>query len=519
MVEYLSPGVYIEEIATGPRPIEGVATSTAAFLGETERGVVWPELVTSCGEYQRRFGGAFATDKYMADAVRGFFANGGTRLHVCRIVGRNATTVHRDFGDLRVSAAGPGAWGRRVFVQILPSTRPDPDDPSSAIRAGFRIQSAYWRSLPSGFVPFNPHDPADGDGPRADVTEDFDDLSLDARSPNHFAKRVNGSSVLVALSLEHAPDRQPRIKASHGLMLDQGGDDGEPPDEPAYRGEAGGAAKSGLAALSLNAFHDVALVYAPGVTGPASLPILRSIIDHCEQFGRLAILDSPPGAKDFASLDPAGDLVASSHAAFYYPWIVVSDPDTDQRRTVPPGGHVLGIYARVDRERGVFKAPANEVVREALGLEFDFDDRTNEELNSRGVNVIRRFQSLGIRVWGARTLSPDARWKYVNVRRLFTYLEHSIDQGTQWTVFEPNDPALWTRVTRLIENFLTAQWRQGALMGTRPQEAFFVRCDQTTMTQDDIASGRLICEIGVAPLRPAEFVVFRIGQWTVEHAA
>jgi phage tail sheath protein FI len=179
------------------------------------------------------------------------------------------------------------------------------------------------------------------------------------------------------------------------------------------------------------------------------------------------------------------------------------------------GGHVLGIYARVDSERGVFKAPANEVVREAL--ELDLDDRTSKELSSRGVNVIRQFPSQGIRVWGARTLSPDAEWKYVNVRRLFIYLEHSIDQGTQWVVFEPNGPVLWARVTRLIDDFLTAQWRQGALAGTRPHEAFFVRCDQTTMTQDDIANGRLICEIGVAPLRPAEFVVFRIGQWTSEH--
>jgi hypothetical protein len=519
MVEYLSPGVYIEEMAAGPRPIEGVATSTAAFLGETERGVVWPELVTSHGAYQHRFGGAFAADKYMPDAVRGFFANGGTRLYVCRIVGRNATTAHRDFGDLRVSAAGPGAWGRRVFVQILASTTPDPDDPSSAVRAGFRIQAAYWRSLPSGFVPFNPHDPAHRDKPRPDVMEDFDDLSLDAHSSNHFAKRLNGSSVLVALNLDHAPDRQPSIKASHGLMLDQGGDDGEPPGEAEYRGEAQDAAPSGLAALTHNTFYDVALVHAPGVTGAASRPVLRAIIDHCERVGRFAVLDSPPDAKDPASLDPAGDLGASAHAAFYYPWIVVADPETGEPRAVPPGGHVLGIYARVDSERGVFKAPANEPVREAVALELDLDERTSEELSTRGVNVIRRFPSLGIRVWGARTLNPDAVWKYVNMRRLFTYLEHSIDQGTQWVVFEPNGPALWGQVTRVIADFLTAQWRQGALVGTRPNEAFFVHCDQTTMTQDDIANGRLICEIGVAPLRPAEFVLFRIGQWTMEHAS
>jgi uncharacterized protein len=517
MAEYLSPGAYIEEIAAGPRPIAGVATSTAAFLGETERGVVWPALVTSYGDYQRRFGSAFAREKYMSDAARGFFANGGERLYVCRIVGANATTAHHDFGDLRVSAAGPGTWGRRVFVQILSSTKPDPDDPASAIRAGFRIQAAYWRSLPPGFVPFNPHDPAHQDKLRPDVMEDFDDLSLDGHSPNHFAKRVNGSSVLIALNLDQAPDRQPRIVASQGVMLDQGGNDGDVPSEAEYRGDAQHAAPTGLAALSLNTFYDVGLLHAPGVAGPAARPILRSIIDHCERLGRFAVLDSPRGVQDPTGLDPATDLGASRYAAFYYPWIVVADPDTGERRTIPPGGHVLGVYARVDRERGVFKAPANEVVREAVGLEFAIDERTSEQLASHGVNAIRRFPSRGILVWGARTLSPDSDWKYVNVRRLFIYLEHSIDQGTQWTVFEPNGPALWARVTRVIVDFLTAQWRQGALVGTRPQEAFFVRCDQTTMTQDDIDSGRLICQISIAPLRPAEFVLFRIGQWTAEH--
>jgi phage tail sheath protein FI len=224
MVEYLHPGVYIEEINVGPRPIEGVATSTAAFLGETERGVLWPELVASYKDYVRRYGGPFGQDKYMPHAVRGFFANGGSRLHVCRIVGPNATPAHHDFGDLRVSAAGPGGWGRRVFVQLLPSTRPDPDDPSSPVRAGFRIQTAYWRSLPAGFVPFNPHDPAHrGKPPRPEVTEDFDDLSLDPHSPNHFAKRVNGHSVLIVLGHDGAPDQQVKIKAAHGLLLSQGG--------------------------------------------------------------------------------------------------------------------------------------------------------------------------------------------------------------------------------------------------------------------------------------------------------
>jgi phage tail sheath protein FI len=158
-------------------------------------------------------------------------------------------------------------------------------------------------------------------------------------------------------------------------------------------------------------------------------------------------------------------------------------------------------------------------VREAVGMAVELDDTAQEPLNQRGVNVIRRFAGRGIRVWGARTLSQDAEWKYVNVRRYMIYLEHSIDRGTRWVVFEPNDEKLWARVRQSIEAFLLAEWRGGALVGTRPNDAFFVRCDRTTMTQDDIDNGRLICQIGIAPIRPAEFVVFRIGQWTVEHAS
>jgi phage tail sheath protein FI len=174
------------------------------------------------------------------------------------------------------------------------------------------------------------------------------------------------------------------------------------------------------------------------------------------------------------------------------------------------------VYARSDTERGVFKAPANEIVRGALNVEFDINDAMQDDLNPKGVNVIRSFPGRGIRVWGARTLTTNALWKYVSVRRLFIFLERSIYEGTQWVVFEPNDDRLWARVTDTIRLFLRTQWRLGALFGRTEQEAFFITCDRTTMTQDDILNGRLICEIGIAPVRPAEFVIFRIFQNTAE---
>jgi phage tail sheath protein FI len=206
----------------------------------------------------------------------------------------------------------------------------------------------------------------------------------------------------------------------------------------------------------------------------------------------------------------------TEYAAFYAPWIVVSDPQNGARRMVPPGGHTLGVYARTDTDRGVFKAPANEIVNGALDVRFEINDNTQGVLNPRGVNVIRSFPSRGIRVWGARTLSSDTLWKYVSVRRLFIFLEHSIYDGTQFVVFEPNDDNLWARVVDTIRLFLRGQWRLGALFGRTEQEAFFVTCDRTTMTQDDILNGRLVCEIGIAPVRPAEFVIFRIFQNTAE---
>jgi phage tail sheath protein FI len=263
---------------------------------------------------------------------------------------------------------------------------------------------------------------------------------------------------------------------------------------------------------------EISIIYAPDAQAVNGLP--GALINHCEILkDRFAIIDATGSFPTIPDIKPrstntganaAGD---TKYAAFYYPWIKVIDPQAGMLRRVPPGGHVAGIYARSDTERGVHKAPANEVVRGVADLEFQVTKGEQGILNPLGVNVIRAFPGRGIRVWGARTLSSDTLWKYINVRRLFIYVEESIEEGTQWVVFEPNDEKLWGRVRATITEFLTRVWRDGALMGTKVEEAFFVKCDRTTMTQDDIDNGRLICIIGIAPVKPAEFVIFRIAQF------
>jgi hypothetical protein len=230
---------------------------------------------------------------------------------------------------------------------------------------------------------------------------------------------------------------------------------------------------------------------------------------------RIAVLDSGDGQSP-AAVQTFRANFDSRYAALYYPWVTVQDPSTGVNLNLPPSGFVAGIYARNDVTRGVSKAPANETIDLAVGLETILDDAQQETLNPLGINVLRFFPERGYLVWGARTTSTDPEWKYVSVRRLFIYLEHSIDNGTQWVVFEPNGEPLWAEVRRTVSNFLLAEWRSGALAGSKPDEAYFVKCDRSTMTQDDIDNGRLIIEIGVAPLRPAEFVIIRISAFTAD---
>jgi phage tail sheath protein FI len=299
-----------------------------------------------------------------------------------------------------------------------------------------------------------------------------------------------------------------------------GGNDGERPDANHYTGEERPSdnAKTGLVALE--DLDDISIVAAPGSTSDyAKRPdvvqaTIGALINHATKMKyRIAVVDSGNNQSitDVRSLRAKFD---SKYAAFYYPWIRVLDPVTGLSNAMPPSGFVAGIYARNDIERAVFKAPANEVVNLAIGFEKLLNKSQQEVLNPEGINAFRFFEGRGFRLWGARTMSSDPEWKYVNLRRYFAFLEHSIDRGTQWAVFEPNGEQLWANVRRTIEDFLFDQWQNNALLGDKPEKAYFVRCDMSTMTQNDRDNGRLVCLIGVAPLRPAEFVIFRIGQWT-----
>lgn len=508
MPEYVAPGVYVNEIPGSPRPIEGVPTSTAAFLGETERGPTFPHLVTSVVEYERWFGAVFVPDCYLPYAVRGFFDNGGTRLYVARIAGAGATVASRTIGGLTVRASGPGTWGNRVWARVLP------------VIAGGRMTSvtlrlAWWRDAnPPDFDPFDPANA--GLSPRPQAQEEFDNLSLDPQSPDYVASRVVSPLAVVSAQTGNTLSL---TAPSPGEFLQGGGDAADSPTAADYAGEADpsiGREPQGLAALSHDAFRDVALVHAPFPAGDPSNSIAKLIVAHCEAHRfRFAIVDSPN--VDPTTLHPRATVGDTPYGAYYAPWLVVDHPTTGAHVSIPPGGHVAGIYARVDVERGVHEAPAGKAVNGVLELAFHVTDRTQNGLNTRGVNLIRAFPSRGIRVWGARTLSSsNSEWKYVSVRRLLIFLERSIREGLQWAVFEPNDDRLWSRVRDGVRLFLRAQWRAGALYGRTEDEAFFIACDRSTMTSDDILNGRLVCEIGVAPVRPAEFVILRIFQRTIE---
>jgi phage tail sheath protein FI len=286
----------------------------------------------------------------------------------------------------------------------------------------------------------------------------------------------------------------------------------------------------------LEAIDEIAIVAAPGYCTMGDYAALQS---HCENLkDRVAILDTPENVKDIDTLKEVGTQDAGGGAAgdsgtkssggirpptsdkgfciVYFPWFTVRDPlASDKLVHVPPSGHLAGIYARSDATRGVHKAPANETIRGALGLAYRVTHAEQGELNLKGINCIRFFPDSGIRVWGARTLAEEAsEWRYINVRRLFNMIEESIKNGTRWTVFEPNVEGLWKAMVRDIKSFLTLVWRDGALKGSTPQEAFFVKCDAETNPQEVIDAGRLVVEIGIAPVKPSEFIIFRIGQWS-----
>jgi phage tail sheath protein FI len=518
MPEYLSPGVYIEEIELGPRPIEGVGTSTAGFLGETLRGPLEPRLITGFEEFRRLYGGHVPVDvSNLPFAVEGFFLNGGQRCFIGRIAAADANDMIATLDQLQIRAAGPGDWGNRIAAKIEPASLIVVGVPANQQR--FKLTVMYWDTPP----PDPLVDPTDADNVtnpnRREPTllEVYDNLSSNNTSIDFYEKSINGSSSLIRVDAI-GPDRPADLAL---VMLSatggQAGTNGSAVARSDYVGRElatfpvdGTSYKTGLAGFEQ--VDEIAIVGAPDYHELDDT--YTDLIAHCAKLkDRFAILQSTPGRHTLSTINNIRPPQDTTFAAFYFPWIKVFDPLLNRDSLIPPTGHIAGIYAKTDIERGVFKAPANEVVVGARSLEFQITKGNQDFLNPRGVNCIRVFPARGIRLWGARTATTNTLWKYISVRRYFLYVGESIDEGTQWVVFEPNDEKLWARVNQTITQFLVTEWRSGALMGTKPSEAFFVKVDRTTMTQADIDNGRLICIIGLAVVKPAEFVIFRLTQF------
>jgi phage tail sheath protein FI len=521
MPSYLSPGVYVEEVASGSRPIEGVGTSVAAFVGLAPSGPLnEPTLVTNWTQYVAAFG-EFTDGYYLAHSVYGFFQNGGSAAYVVRVGGAPGASAG--------NGAGPAAVTGSSARAALPAGEP---------RQLGTFSVTALASGSSGPLSVEVAD-AEGEGPAERfklIVKDGDkavenfDVTAKKGGRNYVVTQVKERSKLITVT-EAAPAAQLARPDNQTLALvspaaapapADGAVETSHPGPATYLGDS--ADRTGFGGLeavdeiSMVAVPDLMAAYQRGAIDLEAVKAVQlGLIAHCELMGdRVAIIDPPPSlnARQIRVWRQETAGYDSKYAALYYPWIKSFDPSSGQSRLIPPSGHVAGIWARNDSERGVHKAPANEVVRGAVDLEMQITRGEQDLLNPIGVNCIRSFPGRGIRVWGARTLSSDPAWRYLNIRRYFNYLEESILIGTQWVVFEPNDHALWARIRRNISAFLVNEWRSGALFGQRPEEAYYVKCDEETNPPESVDVGRVVCEIGIAPVKPAEFVIFRLAQFS-----
>jgi phage tail sheath protein FI len=505
MPTYLTPGVYVEEVPSASKPIEGVGTSIAAFVGLAPGGPVnTPMRISNWTQFAKIFGdpaepenGPFMEGAYLAHSIYGFFQNGGSLCWVVRVGAP-------ENGAARPVAALPAAADKGVETfraQALEGVDGGVQVEISEEPAGDGGDSTYKLVVDAG-----------GAG-----KEEFEGLTL-KKGRNNLATKVNSASKLIMIEETGAslPEAQ-RAPAPGTYALSAPSVSPEKVKAGDFEGDV--ARRKGMGGLS--AVDEITMVVMPDIMSLGDDAQVRDLqgkmIAHCEGAGdRMAILDAPPDLLPQEILEWRMNTAGydSKYATLYYPWIEVMDPLSHQPRLVPPSGHVAGIWCRTDSTRGVHKAPANEVVLGANGLGFQVTQPEQGGLNKVGINCIRSFPGRGIRIWGARTLSSDPEWRYINVRRLFNYVAESIMEGTQWSVFEPNDQRLWMQLRIAATNFLLRTWREGALFGATPEQAFFVKCDEETNPPEVIEAGQVICEIGIAPVKPAEFVIFRLSQYS-----
>lgn len=568
MAEYLAPGVYVEEFDSGPKGMEGVSTSTAGFIGLTRRGPVSgkPVLITTLSQFQNVFGGYLDGSikyRHLAYGIDHFFSNGGSSCYVMRVASANDTCAKADLEYaglcLHVEAGSVGVWGndckikieRQKFTKINIIEEAQEGTHIYKVKniAGFgtgdlvelisedgkeynRIISVRDGELEmerAFSIPYVDNNmlaktyihrigfvlQAECDG----IMESYQ-FTLNPQAAD-FIKRIISKGILVhadytssntdANTLENIEEWLTQFQLNdlvYSDFLKEGKTVIEEGAEIFLGKDLGPGKRTGLEAFK--EVDDVSIMAIPGVTIPE---VQSALLAHCEGLtNRFAILDMPQDASSVDDILTHRSYFDTSYGAIYHPWIQCFDAGLKVSSYFPPSGAMAGIYARTDNTRGVHKAPANEVVRNCTGLSVNYNETEQGKVNPKGVNLIRALPGQGIRVWGARTMSSDSSWKYINVRRLFIYVEESIRTNTNWAVFEPNDANLWMRVESSVHMFLNTLWRSGAIVGSSEDEAFFINIDPSTMTQDDILNGRLICVIGIAPVRPAEFVIFRITQ-------
>jgi len=515
MPTYTAPGVYVEEVVSTQKVLSAAPTAVAAFVGFTERFPtddpadpegLSPRLITSWTQFENLYG-SFTPGAVLPLSVYGYFANGGSLAYVVRV----PNTAPSGEPSRRELPAADRALGLPLAVESL-----EPD-------AEITLQVTTAETDVDGPSPFS-IDVLAG----STIVESFPDLTLD-KGKRNVATVINGTSTKIKVNvlLDEKTDLSSQIEVLKPGLYSL--EKATPTPVPVTGRKFAGSESTRQGINGLAVADDVTMVVVPDLVTAATKPdgsldlalwkaVQTALISHCEQNGnRMAVLDAPPGLTPQQVRGWRGEtaMYDSAFAALYYPWIKVENPigvNGDAEVYIPPSGHIAGVWARTDETRGVWKAPANDTIRGCLDVAYGVTQNEQSVLNPIGINCIRPFGTRGIRIWGARTLASDSDWRYINVRRLFNMVETTILQGTQWAVFEPNDVALWEGVKRTLNAFLRGLWSAGALFGQSVDQAFYVKCDAETNPPESVDQGLLIVEVGIAPVKPAEFVVFRIAQ-------